>query len=353
MLALLELGGGFGPGAQMTGGLAELRCNLADDRIDESSGVAGASWSDDVMFTHNDSGDGARFFAVDTRTCSTRATFTVKGAGSRDWEDMAAATAGDGTAVLWLADIGDNDARRPSIVVYEVAEPGLSDAGGPLPVRSRMELTYPDGAHDAEALLVDPETGRPVVVTKDRSDGRSRAYRAPAGGTGELVPLAALDVKALPGGSLASPAWAVTAGDTSADRRRVVLRSYLAVWVWSASPGEPLSVVLSRPPASVDAPLTRQPEAIAFTRDGRGLWVTTEGAGTPLHLVPLDPLEARPGQEAAPPAGREDPSGSGAAPEPVEAPAKRSRPVAVLVALAAGAAVAAGLAAALLTRPRR
>ena len=275
-----------GLGLPAAGGPAEIRCTLADQRIDESSGIAASSWSDQVIFTSNDSGDAPRFFAVDTRTCATRATYSVTGAKNVDWEDMARGAATDGTPVLWLADIGDNRENRRGIVVYEVAEPGAG-ATGALAIRSRWTLTYPDGAHDAETLIVDPETGRPVIVTKDTADGKSRAYRIRGSGSGVLEPLAGLDVRALPGGGLASPAWSLTAGATSPDRRRVVLRSYFAAWVWATSPGEPLATTLARPPERLTLPLGRQAEALSFTRDGAGLWVTSEGAGSPLALVPL------------------------------------------------------------------
>ena len=283
------------------GGPPEVRCALADPRITESSGVAAASWSDDVVFTHNDSGDGARFFAVDARSCATRAAHTVRGAANLDWEDMARGAAPDGTPVLWLADIGDNRARRRSVVVYEVAEPGPSAAGGTVAVRSRWTLTYPDGAHDAETVLVDPETRRPVVVTKDSTGGRSRAYRVPPAGSGVLEPVADLDVRALEGGGLVGLAGALTAGATSPDRTTVVLRSYLSAWAWAASPGEALGTVLARPPQRLELPVGRQSEALSFTRDGRALWATSEGAGSPLTLVPLDP--ASPAPPAAAPVG--------------------------------------------------
>ncbi len=267
-----------------------MRCRLADERISESSGIAAASTTDDVVFTHNDSGDRARFFAVDTATCATRATYAVTGATNLDWEDMAAGVATDGAAVLWLADIGDNGAQRLSVVVYEVDEPAAAAAGGPLRVRSRRTLTYPDGPHDAETLLVDPETGRPVIVTKDGRTGASRVYRLPAG-SGPLERLADLDVRALPGGGLTGAAWSLTGGATSPDRRTVVLRSYLAAWLWTTAPGEPLATALARPPEPLTLPLGGQSEAVTFTRDGTALWATSEGAGTPLLRVPLTPRE--------------------------------------------------------------
>lgn len=269
------------------GGPAELRCRLADPSIAESSGVAAASWSDDLVFTNNDSGDTARFFAVDTRTCATLATYSVNGAENVDWEDMARGTAKDGTSVLWLADIGDNRARRASVVVYEVAEPGVGLPTGTLPLRAKWTLTYPDGARDAETLLIDPETARPVVVSKDAAAGLSRVYRLPVDGSGMLEPLARIDVKVLSGGGLIGPGWSVTGGATSPDRSQVVLRTYLRAWVWGASPGESLATVLARRPDTLEVPLGGQAEAISFTRDGSGVWLTSEGAGTPLQRVPL------------------------------------------------------------------
>jgi len=281
-------------GIPAAGGPPEIRCRLADDRISESSGIAASSSSDEVVFTHNDSGDRARFFAVDTGTCATRATFTVTGATNLDWEDMARGQAADGSPVLWLADIGDNQARRASVVVYEVDEPGPGATDGAVKVRARSTLTYPDGAHDAETLLVDPETGRPVIVTKDTEAGRSRAYRLPSTNSGVLERIADLEVAALPGGGLFAPSWSVTGGATSPDRRIVVLRSYLAAWAWTATPGEALATVLGRRPTALDLPVDRQAEAVSFTRDGSGLWLTSEGAGSSLHQVVLPPVLDQP-----------------------------------------------------------
>lgn len=314
-------------GLPAAGGSADIRCRLEDQRIKESSGVAAASWSDDVVFTHNDSGDVARFFAVDARTCATRADYRVTGATNVDWEDMARATAADGTPVLWLADIGDNGSNRPSVVIYEVDEPGPGSVG-PVAIRSRWSLTYPDGPHNAETLLVDPETGRPVVVTKDAIGGQSQAYRVPASGSGILEPLVRLDVRSWPGGGLFAPSWSLTGGATSPDRRIVVLRSYLTGWLWTTAPGQPLAATLSRPPEALVLPQARQAEALSFSRDGSGVWVTSEGERSPLALVPL--AEPPPGTRREPPA-----------PDPAPEPTK-DRPAA-LVLVGVGSALLLGV----------
>src|SRR4051794_20300739 len=94
-----------GPAPAVTAAPATL-CHLQDSRITESSGLAVGPG---VLWTHNDSGDSARFFALDRR-CRTLATYTLPGVQATDWEDMAR-----GGGYLWLGDIGDNSATRSTI----------------------------------------------------------------------------------------------------------------------------------------------------------------------------------------------------------------------------------------------
>ena len=170
----------------------EAYFTLRDPEITESSGIAASARADDLFFTHNDSGDTARFFAVDDHGC-TQAVFDLadRGTIAIDWEDMARGPKIDGKPTLFLADIGDNFAARPNVVVYRVVEPKVKRQPSPAdpaaacpPARARtvaattFELTYEDGPRDAEALLVDPRTGRLYVVTKVGS-GDAALYAAP------------------------------------------------------------------------------------------------------------------------------------------------------------------------------
>ena len=74
-----------------------------------------------------------------------------------------------------MADIGDNNATRKRITVYRIPSP-------PRPrerqVTDVFHATYPDGAHDAEALLMTPD-GRLHVVTKGET-GPVSIYRFPS-----------------------------------------------------------------------------------------------------------------------------------------------------------------------------
>jgi hypothetical protein len=247
-------------GARVTG-------RVADPSANELSGLVRSRSQPGVLWSHDDSGAGPVLFGLlaDGRVVARP---TVTGAQAVDWEDIAVGPAPDGRPLLYVGDIGDNASRRPSIDVYRVAEPRVG-AAATAPA-ARLRLRYPDGAHDAEALLVDPLRGDIVIVTK--ALGAARAYRAPA---------------RLPAGSQTTlrrgPAIAlslVTAGDVSADGRIVVLRGYDRLAVWVRRGREPLTTTLARVPCLSPTSLAAegQGEAIALDRRGASFATVTEGS---------------------------------------------------------------------------
>ena len=79
----------------------------------------------------------------------------------------------------WLAaaDIGDNPAQRSSVEVDVVPEPARLGTDVE-PPRLRLRLRYPDGARDAETLLVDTARRRMLIVSKGLLTGT--VYAVPA-----------------------------------------------------------------------------------------------------------------------------------------------------------------------------
>ncbi len=227
-----------------------------------------------VLWAHNDSGDEARIFAL-TSTGRLLAELPVTGAENVDWEDIAIGAAPDGSQALYIGDIGDNEARRDEIVVYRVPEPSLQAAIPPATQpAARLALRYPDGAHDAEALLVDPTSGALVVVTKSFG-GESGVYTATAPVAGQVTALRRRGRLNLGGGQ------AVTAGDVSADGRTIVLRTYDRAVVWRRRAKESVAGALHRKPCTTrdDALLAEgQGETLALTADGRAFHTVPEGA---------------------------------------------------------------------------
>jgi hypothetical protein len=239
---------------------------ITDPRISESSGLA-AGVASDRLFTHNDSGDTARFFALGP-TGRTVATFVLRGVRARDWEDIERGP----RRTLWLADIGDNSATRDvGILVHEVAEPT-----GPSATVTAVSyrLRYEDGPHDAEALLISPRSGRLLIVTKSLAGGD--VYEAPATlGAGTANVLRRVGHVPVP---------EVTAGDVSPDGTRVVLRNYTAAYEWDVQ-GDDLAASLRRDPVRIPLPRQPQGEGISYSGDGRSLLISSERVGQPVYRL--------------------------------------------------------------------
>jgi hypothetical protein len=225
--------------------------------VSELSGLVASRERRGVFWAHNDSGDVPRLFALG-RDGSLLAEVAVTGAEAVDWEDIALRD-----RMLYVGDIGDNAAQRPAIAVYRIAEPPAGVTSVPA---ERIALRYPDGPHDAEALLADPRGGSLTIVTKSYA-GLAGVYSGRRG-TLRLVAKLAL--------GLGQP---VTAGDISADGRVIVLRSYDQAYVWTRRRGESLAAALRREPCVAGANLLDegQGEALALSRDGRAFTTVPEG----------------------------------------------------------------------------
>jgi hypothetical protein len=300
---------------------AEVLLRIGDPRVLESSGLAASRRHAGVLWTHNDSGDAARLFAIG-RDGRVLATLRLAGVRARDWEALAVGRDDRGQPALFVGDVGDNLGVWPSVTVYRVAEPArLRDAT----VRAqRYQLRYPDGPRDAEALLVDPQSNRLYLASKDEAGGR--LYQAPAALRGDRVNLLRR-VRRVPA--------LVTDGAFSPDGRLLVLRDYGAAYLFRAS---------GRRLATVPLPLQPQGESIAFSADGGSLLAGSEGAGSEVWRVPLPEAALPPATTTRPPT-----AAPGATPP---APRPGWRPVAVALAGVALLAVA-GAAGVARTRRRR
>lgn len=246
-----------------------------------------------MLWTHNDSGDGPFVYCIDLQA-STCGVWEVAGASARDWEDMAGGPGPDpNLTYLYLGDIGDNARGRDDITVYRAPEPEVDEATRTSTQErpavaagaQALVLRYPDGAHDAEALLVHPDNGDLYLVAKELS-GEAGVYRAP----GSLDPTATTTMKAVatltvpgPGG----PAVLVTGGDVAPDGRRVILSTYaqaLELDLGTAPTGD-FDAIWQRRVTPVALAPRQQGEAIAYRSDGAALLTTSEGSPAPLHQV--------------------------------------------------------------------
>jgi len=240
--------------------------------LPEVSGLVASTQTPGVLWMHNDSGDEPRIFAV---LLPGRVAAVVRLLGSThiDWEDMARGPGPvPGVSYLYLADIGDNSGRRGSIVIYRLRDPlvdtALRDARISIPADSieRFVLRYPDGARDAEALLVDPRSGDIIIVTKRESRCRVYSVSAPHVSGSERILRRDGDL----------PHQLITAGDVSDDGRRILLKNYHRIWMWQRDTTKPLTSAIVGTGTSVPYQPERQGEAVCFTASGDGYLTTSE-----------------------------------------------------------------------------
>lgn len=236
--------------------------------VPESSGLAVSRSSPGLLWTHNDSGHEPDLFAVDgSGTMRWRVRLRIR---ARDWEDVSAAPCppvnGDRDepgSCLYIGDIGDNDLTRRSIQVYVVPEPvpGTASAGTGRP--PMFTVTYPDGAHNAEAMFV--AGGYLFIVTKDRS---GIVYRSTAPlGRGGNVPMERVARLDLTG---------VTDAEASAGQESIAVRTSDEVVIYRTADlmnGEKEPQGVRIPVAGLREP---QGEGVAVGADGT-VYLTSEG----------------------------------------------------------------------------
>jgi hypothetical protein len=241
---------------------------ISDARIHESSGLAPSEQHPGYFYTVNDMGYTPQVFVV-APDGSTAAVLTLDGAVNNDWEDISVAD-----DKVYVGDIGGGKTDRSSIdvLVFDEPETLVDDSV----TWSKVTLTYPDGAHNAEALLVHPGDHRIYVVTKSPQDaGIYAAPEHPGSGDNELT-------------EVADAPPVVTSGDFSPDGQLFALRNEKKAFLFAG---------IGHHPRVIDLPESSQGESLAWVGDT--LRVGSEGIDSQIDTVQLSPDLLADLQEAA------------------------------------------------------
>jgi len=259
---------------------------VQSDALREISGIAESRRRPGLYWVHNDSGDRARVFAIDAEG-RTRAEIALEGAAAVDLEDIAVGPCGASTCVF-VGDVGDNARRRSDCAVLRFDEAVLDGLGGDptVPLEASvapavLPVRYPDGPHDAEALVVDPATGRFTIITKE-STGPASVFAQPVGvEDGGVLLLERVGTMTLPGEGVSL----VTAADWHPCAPRVIVRTYERVWEFVGRDGDGIGTILGGVPTALPSPRETQGESLAWNVDGRGYLTVSEGRQQPLRVA--------------------------------------------------------------------
>lgn len=281
------------PVAHSAAASSKVDRRIRDSRITESSGLATSRLHPGVLWTHNDSGNSPRIYAIG-KDGSTDAALTLRGEPNVDWEAIATTTGKTGQTLLAIADIGDNNAVRSSVRIALVTEPQKLRTASVTPVRV-LRLRYPGGPRDAEALLADPRDGRLYLVSKSLFG--SELYAVPksvwpgqAVGAGRVSPVTTMT-------KVASMSAGLITDGTFLPNGRMLLRGYGKVFVMD----RPQAARNHRIATLADAtlPAQEQGESITVTDDGRRALIGSEGRREPVLRIPVPTVPGDP--EAADP----------------------------------------------------
>ncbi|MEM9391695.1 MAG: hypothetical protein AAGA02_14550 [Bacteroidota bacterium] len=240
---------------------------LANDEINEASGLEVSHVNPGLLWTHNDSGDTSRLFLIQENG-ENIGEFYLKGVRNRDWEDIAV---GPGPVknenYIYIGETGDNRTIYEDKYIYRFAEP-KADKSLLINNYDILEFRYPDGNRDAECLMIDPITKDLYIISKRERQVHVylMAYPQHVDSINALVKLGTL------------PHHNIIAGDISSDGKEIILKTYDEILYWQRNAGESVMEALSR--AAVNIPYKSEPqgEAMAWKNDGSGFYTLSEEA---------------------------------------------------------------------------
>jgi hypothetical protein len=252
---------------------------LANPKLSETSGIAASMKRPDVFYAHNDAGNPPRFYAF-SRTGADLGMFKVDNAQNVDWEDMDSGPCPAGDC-LYIGDIGDNDRARLAYTLYRIIEPTEILPGEQEIAAERIVFTYPDGAHDAETMLVHPVTGDVTIVTKV-AKGPSLVFALPPG----LMPGKTFMAEQV--GEVSPPVGKqeFSGGSIHPAGTALLMRTDQHLFVYPMQPEQTAAEALAGTPCEVQVADEQNGEAVTWLRVGAGTEIITvgEGAGAEVHV---------------------------------------------------------------------
>ncbi|HET6996042.1 MAG TPA: hypothetical protein VFI06_13710 [Chitinophagaceae bacterium] len=231
--------------------------------IDEASGIADSKANPGYLWVEQDSGNPNELSLLSDSGLVLKK-ITIKSAVNRDWEDIALANGPSaGVNYLYVADIGDNNKTHTDYTIYRFPEP--SSATDSVISYDVIKFRYPDGSHDAEAILVDNSSKDIYIITKQ--DALSRIFKLPypqnTSGTNT----------AISDGSL-SFTGAVSAAASSTGE--LLIKTYTALYYWKKTGNETIGEMLRKEPTTIAYQQEPQGEAVCFKNDNSGFYTLSE-----------------------------------------------------------------------------
>jgi hypothetical protein len=253
-------------------------------KLSELSGLTRSNHAEGVYWAINDGNNPAEIIAIDANA-QTLGTFSAVGLRNIDWEDIASYTL-SGKHYLAIADSGDNGGVRDELYIHIFEEPADAKRSGQIhPIKS-IRFLWPDGARDAESLFASAKDRSFYLISKKRVPAELFALPFDAADGTKAVLVATLEGIAQPDaetmnnkGDYGRYRAQITAADLHPDNRTIAVLNYQEINFFTM-PKKSNTVL--KPASTLTLPWLPQAEGIAFSRDGKQLYVGSEQAPTPV-----------------------------------------------------------------------
>ena len=259
--------------------------------VNEASGLAVSPKDDRFLWTLNDSGGKPELYLLNTDGTD-RGKVKVANTSNVDWEDIASFTL-DGKSYLLIADTGDNKAVRKSCTLHILREPALPADGqkleGTVATEWHVDFTYDGGPRDCESVAV--VRGKIILISKRTQPPEvyELPLRAPAKkGALVLSPIGKTSVES-PAGTLIPFGNQPVGMNISEDETIAAVVTYYGVFLFPRKPEESWADAFSHKPTPLGPHSLAQAESVAFSKDGKSIYVVSEGRNSPIATYQSSP----------------------------------------------------------------
>ncbi len=264
---------------------------IENDDIQEASGIVASLTNDNIIWTHNDSGDSNRIFAMDTQGKHIGEYF-LNDSQNRDWEDIAIGPGPEeGFHYLYIGDIGDNFSENDIKHIYRLIEPQLNSSSNFNSIQldgiESISFQYEDGNRDAETLIIDPLTKDIIIISK-REETAVHIYSLPFPQDTDNILTANLIMTKdfYPNDNFVTSQW-IVGGDISYDGKEILIKSYTDIFYFSRTNNQSFYDALNNEEIKFPYITEPQGEAICWDANISGYYTLSEeadDANQPSHL---------------------------------------------------------------------
>jgi hypothetical protein len=237
---------------------------LSSPMVVEASGLADSKRNPGYLWVEQDSGNPPDLFLI-KHDGTVLKSVHLAGVENRDWEDITLSAGPDPKKqYLYLAETGDNLVVHTDYAIYRLEEPDASV--DTVQKVDKIPFFYPDGSHNAEAILVDPDTKDIYIITK--TDLRSKIFKL-------SYPYSTTDMnQAVEVGQLSFNF--ATSAAISPSGKDIVVKTYDAIYYYPRNKGETILQALAKQPVTLPYVPEPQGEGICFDAADSGYYTISE-----------------------------------------------------------------------------